>query len=336
MNRGQYVVYPSFPEHTPKMVDCAQMSPVACAAALLTLARERASEDLTRTYSRICGMIAAYGAARDVVLAMRSGELPVPLAPESLFVAEFVDAAVAAAAQLVEGWSAAGLQAHAIATVTYPRQLEEIVDAPPIVFHHGAHEAIHTFGLAVVGTRKASPDGLKRARRAATALAENGITVVSGMALGIDTAAHEATIAAGGVTVAVMGTPITKRYPRENAALADAIVAAGGALVTEYPPTWTTQRWDFLRRNRTMSGIAAATLVIEASETSGAKSQAVAAVQHGRLVFLPSSLVQAHRWAHALVTDGVNGVRAIEIKDIDTLIAMIVPGAGQDVELAVI
>ncbi|MBC7844111.1 MAG: DNA-protecting protein DprA [Gemmatimonadaceae bacterium] len=318
------------------MADVSVTFPAVFADALLQLARATPGEALTAVYERIAGMIAAYGSAADVVDAMRAGALPVSTPHDPLFVADCIDAALRLSTARVTDWDHAGLLFHAIATTSYPRQLEEVVDPPALLFHQGDASLMQDFGIAIVGTRQASEDGIRRAQRAAKVLVDHDIVVISGMALGIDAAAHSATLAAGGRTIAVMGTPITKRYPKENTDLATQILASGGALVTEFAPDWSTQRWDFLRRNRTMSGIAAATLVIEASETSGAKSQALAAVKHGRPVFLPSSLVQAHAWAEQLVHVGINGVCAIELRNLDSLVELLVSGPEHDADLSVV
>jgi DNA processing protein len=304
--------------------------PAAYAHALLTLARARPAEDLTRVYERIGGMVAAFGSVRDVVALMAAQEIRVPVAPDPLFIAEFVDIALRESVELVMQWEQMSFGLHAFATPSYPRQLEEIADAPPLLFHIGDDTLLHSPSVAVVGTRKATAAGLKRAMAAAEALAELDITVVSGMAVGIDTAAHEAALAAGGKTVAVMGTAIDRRYPVENKALAERIIASDGALVSEFAPRTSTQRWHFLRRNRTMSGLAIGTLVIEASDTSGAKSQAIAAVQHGRPVFL----VKSHAWAEKLVHEGLNGSFAIEVGDRDDFVALVRPGVLNDDEQA--
>lgn len=304
------------------------LAPAAVAHALLTLARTKPSEDLTRVYERIGGMVAAYGSVRQVVQAMLSAEIPVEVAPDPLFVRSFCERVLEESSAQIAAWEGGDFGMHAIAGTSYPRQLEEIADAPPLLFHLGDAALLSAPGIAVVGTRKASDDGIRRAQLAAETLVELEITVISGMAVGIDTAAHQAALRAGGRTIAVMGTSITRRYPASNRLLADNIVASGGALATEFSPDATTHPWHFLRRNRTMSGLALGTLVIEAAETSGAKSQAIAAVQHGRPVFLPASLVRAHAWAEKLVHEGLNGAHAIEVSDAGELAELVRPSGS--------
>jgi DNA processing protein len=144
--------------------------------------------------------------------------------------------------------------------------------------------------------------------------------VFSGLAKGIDAHAHIGALRGGGRTVAVMGTGILRRYPAENAKLADAIVEAGGALLSQFFPNQPPTRWTFPKRNVTMSGLSLATVVVEAGATSGAKMQAEAALTHGRSVFLPSSLVAAHSWARRMVSEGFKGTLATEIHSTDDLL----------------
>jgi DNA processing protein len=123
------------------------------------------------------------------------------------------------------------------------------------------------------------------------------VTVLSGLALGIDTAAHEATLDTQGRTLAVMGTGIHRIYPAQNRDLADRIVKAGGALVSQFWPDAPPTRWSFPMRNVVMSGMAVGTVVVEASRTSGAKMQARLALEHGKRLFLVESLVMHEDWA---------------------------------------
>ncbi|MGI8911007.1 MAG: DNA-processing protein DprA [Rubrobacteraceae bacterium] len=221
---------------------------------------------------------------------------------------------VAKARQEVVEWEAAGLDARTLLHQTYPTSLQGIFDKPPLLFVSGAwDEQLDSRAVAVVGTRTSTPEGCRRAYRLAHSLAEAGVTVISGLARGIDTCAHQGALRAGGRTVAVMGTGITKRYPKENAPLADAIVESGGALISQFFPAQPPTKWTFPVRNVTMSGLTLATIVVEAGATSGAKMQAEAALTHGRAVFLPSSLVAAHPWARAMIEKGFRGAHAIEI-----------------------
>jgi DNA processing protein len=195
----------------------------------------------------------------------------------------------------------------------YPTNLRLGYDRPPFLFVRGRLPPSGTRSLAVVGTRSASPEGLEQARRLADGLARRDVTVVSGLALGIDAAAHEATLAAGGSTVAVMGTGIRLVYPREHAELASRIVEAGGALVSQFFPESPPTRFRFPLRNRTMSGLALGTAVVEASHTSGARMQARLALEHGKRVFLVSGLVTREKWAQRLLErPGVTEVSSVD------------------------
>ncbi len=146
-------------------------------------------------------------------------------------------------------------------------------------------------------------------------LAAQGVTVVSGLARGIDAAAHRAALEAGGRTIAVVGTGITKCYPGEHSDLAEDI-AASSALVSQFWPTRSAAKDTFPRRNVVTSGISQGTVVIEAGSTSGAKMQARIALDHGKKLFLIRSLVTAQPWAQSYIERG-----AIEVGDVDEVIA---------------
>lgn len=195
----------------------------------------------------------------------------------------------------------------------YPLNLRSIFNLPPFLFYRGElHADEDARSVAVVGTRKPSEAGVRRARRMAQLLAENKVTVLSGLALGIDTAAHEAALASAGRTVAVLGSGIRRIYPRENALLTERIVERGGALVSQFWPDTPPATYTFPRRNVTMSGMGQGTVVIEASSTSGAKMQARLALEHGKKVFLIHDLVAKQDWAKKYVGRGAVQVKAVE------------------------
>jgi DNA processing protein len=208
------------------------------------------------------------------------------------------DAAIAAALKeardLIDGWHADGIGVHSLFDDSYPARLRDIHQMPPVVFTRGTL-ADDCRAVAVVGTRKPTERGVAIATQIATALAENGVTVVSGLAQGIDTAAHTAALAAGGRTVAVIGTGVNRSYPATNAALQLRIVA-DGLVLSQFWPDAPPTRQTFPMRNATMSGYAAATVVVEAAYRSGARMQARLALQHGRPVVLTDSLLE-HDWA---------------------------------------
>jgi DNA processing protein len=179
----------------------------------------------------------------------------------------------------------------------YPTNLRLVYNRPPFLFARGELRADDERAVAIVGTRQASATGHAQAARLARELAGHGVTVLSGLAAGIDTAAHEAALEVGGRTVAVMGTGIRRVYPAQNRDLAARIVDAGGALVSQFWPDAPPARWSFPIRNVVMSGMAVGTVVVEASSTSGAKMQARLALEHGKRLFLIESLVMHEKWA---------------------------------------
>jgi DNA processing protein len=222
---------------------------------------------------------------------------------------------------VAEGWMREDRDIRTVFDNTYPSNLSVVFDKPPLIFIKGEwREDLDGLAVAVVGTRKPSAEGVKRAQVAARRLAQEGVTVISGLAVGIDNAAHTAALDADGRTVAVIGTGIDRVYPRENAALAARIVASSGALVSQFFPDQPPTQWSFPMRNVTMSGLSLATLVIEAGETSGARQQARHALMHGRTVFLASSLVRQHTWARKMMDEGYGGARALAIESIDEVI----------------
>jgi len=224
------------------------------------------------------------------------------------------DEQVATAANDVREWLDRGLDVRLVLDAHYPWNLHGVFDRPPLVFVKGSlRDTEDRAAIAVVGTRSASAEGLNRAARLARELAEAGFTVSSGLAAGIDTAAHTAALDAQGRTVAVMGTGVDHVYPAANRGLATRIIDSGCALITQFFPHQTPRPWMFPARNVVMSGLSLATVVVEASETSGARLQARVALQHGRAVFMLKSLVENHVWAREFVEDGIDGSRAVVI-----------------------
>lgn len=193
----------------------------------------------------------------------------------------------------------------------YPANLRLVHDLPPFLFYRGEMQLSDVRSVAVVGTRDATDAGIRRARKMASLLVERGVTVVSGLARGIDTAAHQTALDHGGRTIAVLGTGITKCYPAENKNLADDITGAG-AIVSQFWPSSGPAKWTFPRRNHVTSGISQGTVVIEASSTSGAKMQARLALEHHKRVFLVRTLVTDQKWARDYLKRG-----AIEVDDVE-------------------
>lgn len=178
----------------------------------------------------------------------------------------------------------------------YPVNLRRIYNRPPFLFVRGTLNPADERSVAVVGTRKASPEGLRQARQLAGALARRGVTVVSGLAAGIDTEAHTAALDAGGRTLAVMGTGIDRVYPADNRGLAERI-PDHGALVSQFWPGAPPRSENFPLRNVVSSGIAMGTVVVEANGRSGARMQARLALEHGKRLFLVEPLVLQEDWA---------------------------------------
>ena len=193
----------------------------------------------------------------------------------------------------------------------YPANLRVIFNLPPFLFVRGELTREDARAVAVVGTRTASAQGLAAAHKMAGLLADGGVTVVSGLALGIDAAAHEATLDHGGRTIAVIGTGILRTYPKKHVELAERIVATG-ALVSQFWPSQSPARYTFPRRNVVTSGIGQGTVVIEATSTSGAKMQARLALEHGKQVFLVRRLVTTQPWAQRYLDRGAVEVASVE------------------------
>jgi DNA processing protein len=187
----------------------------------------------------------------------------------------------------------------------FPPLLREISDPPVVLFLRGKPATLSLPQLAIVGSRKASPAGLDTARQFAARLGRAGLAITSGLALGVDAAAHAAAIAAGATTLAVCGTGPDIIYPRAHGRLAQAITAAG-AVLTEFPPGSGPRRANFPRRNRIISGLALGVLVVEAGERSGALITARLAANQGREVFaVPGSIRHPlTRGCHRLIREG--------------------------------
>jgi DNA processing protein len=201
----------------------------------------------------------------------------------------------------------------------YPEQLRQVRHALPLFYFRGNYGLLNTRCVSVVGARKASEMGLRRARKLGTALAKHGFTVVSGLARGVDTAAMAAAIQAGGSVVAVIGTPIDQVYPKENADFQE-FIAQNHLLLSEVPfvryatEHWTMRRLYFPARNETMSALSEATVIVEASDTSGTLTQARAALKQGRKLFILDSCFEnpAITWPHRYEEKGAIRLHSAE------------------------
>jgi len=205
---------------------------------------------------------------------------------------------------------------HAVVTLAdaaYPRLLLEIQDPPPLLYAVGRLELLQRPALAVVGSRNATTQGARNAEQFALAFSEAGLTIVSGLALGIDAAAHRGGLAGAGSTIAVLGTGVDVVYPRQNAALAKRI-AESGLLLSEFPLGTAGAAHHFPRRNRLISGLTQGCLVVEAALASGSLITARAAAEQGREVFaLPGSIHSPlSKGCHALIKQGAKLVESAE------------------------
>lgn len=173
----------------------------------------------------------------------------------------------------------------------YPPLLRQIAHPPHLLYVYGETDLTDRFPVAVVGTRRASAYGLTHTREIAAELAQTGVCVVSGLALGIDAAAHTGALDGGGRTVAVLGSALDKPYPQENKPLMRRILESGGSVVSEYAPGTPPSRYSFLQRNRIIAGMCLGTLVTEGPRRSGALNTATRTLENGREVFaLPGNV----------------------------------------------
>ena len=172
----------------------------------------------------------------------------------------------------------------------YPQRLKEIDQPPPVLYIRGEYLPDDLFAVAIVGTRRVTPYGRQITEELSSFLAANNMTVISGLARGVDAVAHQTTLKAGGRTIAVLGSGVDKIYPPEHRALADQIVERG-AIVSDYAPGTPPEASNFPPRNRIISGLSLAIIVVEAGETSGALITAEFAAEQGREVFaVPGSI----------------------------------------------
>ena len=195
----------------------------------------------------------------------------------------------------------------------YPPQLREIPDPPPLLWVRGDVSCLSAPAIGVVGSRDATPASLAVARKLGSELAEAGLVVVSGLARGVDGASHAGALAGAGRTVAVMGSGLGVVYPLQHRALSEQI-SQTGALVSELPPWTGVRAWHFPLRNRIISGLSRAVVVVEASEKSGSLITARLALEQGRDVLaVPGGILSGrHRGTHGLIKDGARLVETVD------------------------
>jgi DNA processing protein len=201
---------------------------------------------------------------------------------------------------------AAGAQIVYVADERYPERLKEIYDPPAVLYVRGDATLLSEPGIAVVGTRHPTPYGIGMSERLACDLANRGLTIISGMARGVDTAAHRGALKANGKTIAVWGTGIDVVYPRGNKKLAQGILDAGGAIISEFPIGTFAAPQNFPIRNRVISGLSIGVLVVEAAEYSGTRVTSRCAIEQGREVFaVPGNVTNKNSWGpNTLIKQG--------------------------------
>ncbi len=209
----------------------------------------------------------------------------------------------------------------------YPRALLELGFAPPALFFVGRRDLLNRPALAIVGSRNATAQGAENARAFAQTLSQAGLTIVSGLAVGVDAAAHAGALTAAGSTLAVVGTGLDRVYPARNRALAHRIAEAGG-LISEFPPGTPPREKNFPRRNRLISGLARGVLVVEAALSSGSLITARYAGEQGREVFaIPGSIHSPlSKGCHKLIREGAKLVQTAQ--DILEELGMTSPAAA--------
>jgi DNA processing protein len=253
-------------------------------AAVLALMARRKVE-----WNRLAGSIEEEGSALALLEALEEKKDP------RLFAVESSEVTLDQLEEQAIAYEREGFRLITVLDAAYPMNLRMVHDRPPALFVQGELAPADERSVAVVGSRKASPEGLEKAAGIAHDLVAQDYVVVSGLAAGIDTAAHRATLEAGGRTVAVIGTGLRHHFPKQNAELQDRL-GHESAVVSQFWPGQEPRRWTFPQRNAVMSGFARASVVVEAGNKSGARMQARLAVEQGRPVFLLSSLLR-HEWA---------------------------------------
>ena len=229
------------------------------------------------------------------------------------------------------------LQRHKLRVLTladpqYPSPLRQVKAPPPVLYVQGEYQPRDQLALAVVGTRRASAYGRRAAETLTRALAEQGLTIVSGLALGIDTIAHQSALAAGGRTLAVLGSGLLCIYPPRNRALAERI-ACQGALLSEFPLHAEPAPWTFPRRNRVISGLSRGVLVVEAPLKSGALITAKTALDQGREVLaVPGAITHPNaQGCHHLIKSGAKLVEGAQdvLEEFPELTGLLQKGADR-------
>lgn len=257
----------------------------------------------------LVAMLSALGSARALVEYAKAASIVAP--PCELLSAEALDRIAAIdddiARRALEDARKQGQQFVTSAEAHYPRRLRDLCDPPPVLYYRGCLSALDGRTVAVVGSRAATPYGRSMAGSIAAELAAFGAAAISGLARGIDAAAHRGALRASVPTIAVIGSGLQALYPPYHRGLADEIVAAGGAIISEFPPKLPARPHQFPMRNRVVAALADATYVIEAGVKSGALITARLACDIGRQVFaLPGDVGRStSEGTNGLIKDGV-------------------------------
>jgi DNA processing protein len=259
--------------------------------ALLVLLKRRANG-----WGDIARRILAGSSA--LALAEEFGELSGTLFDEE----DSWDRDIEAARGAISSWTDEGLHLSTVVDPDYPGVLGDVGQTPPFIFWRGTRDDRDHRGIAIVGSRRASEPSLAAASRLAEDLAAAGRVVISGLAAGIDTAAHTAALQAGGRTVASIGTGLRRTYPAPNAALQERL-CTDGLVISRFWPDGPPTKFSFPMRNEVMSAWGAATCVVQADMKSGARMQARVALQQGRDLFLYRTM-EAEAWARDYVDAG--------------------------------
>lgn len=253
------------------------------AAVLALIARRKVK------WNRLAGSIEEVGSALRLLEELEETSDP------RLFPVERVEVTLDQLEERVISYEQEGIRLITVLDSAYPTNLRMVHDRPPALFVRGGVSPADERSVAVVGSRKASEKGLEKAAEIARDLVAHDYVVVSGLAAGIDTAAHRGALDAAGRTVAVIGTGLRHNFPKQNTALQERL-GRETAVISQFWPGQEARRWTFPQRNAVMSGFARATIVVEAGNASGARMQARLAIEHGRPVFLLHSLLR-HQWA---------------------------------------
>lgn len=208
--------------------------------------------------------------------------------------------------QEIENCQKLGISLLTLEDAEYPVNLKNIPDPPPVLYIKGNLKKEDRMAMAIVGTRTASNYGLRIAEKFAKELSEHGITIVSGLAMGIDSAAHKGAIKNKGKTIAVFGNSLEEVHPRSNQKLAEEILRSDGCLISEFPLGTKPDKWTFPRRNRIISGLSLGIIVVEGAQDSGALITAKFGLEQGKEVFaVPGSIeTDKSKAPHSLIKDG--------------------------------